>query len=684
MHIRALRIKNFRALENIEVEFGEGVNVIVGPNAIGKTSVLEGIRLAKALLAPRTVNEATQALMGLGAIAPHDQTALMFDAISRDQQKPVELSSTYELSGSEIAEIETNLKQIATNLVRSSMGQAFSNPTLLISYLASPDGLAAQARAEADLKAALDKVRGGPKTGELSVIIHPDGRFENPDRLFPMFFSFLERQLSPHLTRFSYFPADRALPAGEVPIQIGSADAAVQIESHNSQPQSKYARLKNTIFSAVVAGPEEHEQMDREFEKIFKGILRGKTIKKIGANRFGLLQVVVKDTETTKEFNIDAMSSGEKGLILTFLLIARTVARGGLILLDEPELHLNPAVCRLLLAFLYDNYIQPQDLQAIVCSHSPEILASVFDKDGCTLYHLIEPDLITRVRQSDRDVIAGALSKLGTTVSDELLFKATIFVEGPEDVEILETGFGQFLRRYKLKDLGGRPEVEKHIEQLQDAEKKGTRFSRKYFIFDLDQKRTHLKDSALVKVLQWQRRTLENYLLDLDSLTDLLRDREVITEPLGNEGEVNRLLKQLAMSQLNDRVIKEVYEEYNFENLGLRAQEVENLDFRGAADQLFVRIDRSKGQIGRLEQESWGEEFVAKCERKRHALSASWEASWREDCDAKRLFDDLYRRRQFRVSPLKLKKRTIQVMSARNTANWQSLQGLLTDFLKPN
>jgi hypothetical protein len=608
----------------------------------------------------------------------------MFDAISRDQQRPVEISSTYELRPTEIAEIEANISQIATSLVRASLGQSFSGPTLLISYLSSPEGLRAQTKAEAELKEAFDKIRNGPNTGSLSLIIQPDGRFDNPDRLFPMFFSFLERQLSPHLTRFSYFPADRALPAGEVPIQIGAADAAQQVESHNSQPQSKYARLKNTIFSAVVAGEEEHAQMNREFLKIFEGILKGKKIKNIGSNRYGLLQVMVQDTESMSEFTIDAMSSGEKGLILTFLLIARTLAPGGLILLDEPELHLNPAVCRSLLSFLYDNYIQPHDLQAIVCSHSPEILASVFDKEGCTLYHLIEPNLITRVRQSDREVIAGALNKLGTTVSDELLFKATIFVEGTDDAEILEAGFGDVLRRHKLKDLGGRFEVEKHVEELQDAERKGTPFARKYFIFDLDEKRTHLKDSRLVKVLQWQRRTLENYLLDADSLTDLLTDREITAEPLSNEGEVSRLLKQLAMSQVNDQVIKEAYSQFNFENLGLRAKEVENLDFRSAADQLFGRIDRTKHQIGGLGQESWREKFVEICNGKKHVLSASWEAAWRDECDGKRLFDDLYRRRQFRLPQLKLKKKTIQLMRTRNTANWQSLQRLLTEFLNIN
>jgi hypothetical protein len=138
------------------------------------------------------------------------------------------------------------------------------------------------------------------------------------------------------------------------------------------------------------------------------------------------------------------------------------------------------------------------------------------------------------------------------------------------------------------------------------------------------------------------------------------------------------------MSQVNDQVIKEAYNEYNFENLGLRAKEVENLDFRSAADQLFGRIDRTKHQIGNLGHESWKEEFVEICERKKHVLSASWEAAWRDECDGKRLFDDLYRRRQFRLPQLKLKKKMIQLMRTRNTANWQSLQRLLTEFLNLN
>ncbi|MBE9560033.1 MAG: AAA family ATPase, partial [Proteobacteria bacterium] len=43
MHLKQLQIKNFRNLENIELTPVKGVNLILGDNASGKTSLLEAI-----------------------------------------------------------------------------------------------------------------------------------------------------------------------------------------------------------------------------------------------------------------------------------------------------------------------------------------------------------------------------------------------------------------------------------------------------------------------------------------------------------------------------------------------------------------------------------------------------------------------------------------------------------------
>jgi len=43
MRIRSLKIKNFRAHENSHVEFDDGINLIIGQNGSGKSSILEAI-----------------------------------------------------------------------------------------------------------------------------------------------------------------------------------------------------------------------------------------------------------------------------------------------------------------------------------------------------------------------------------------------------------------------------------------------------------------------------------------------------------------------------------------------------------------------------------------------------------------------------------------------------------------
>ena len=43
MKIRSLKVENFRNLENLDVEFSDGVNIIYGNNAQGKTNIIEAI-----------------------------------------------------------------------------------------------------------------------------------------------------------------------------------------------------------------------------------------------------------------------------------------------------------------------------------------------------------------------------------------------------------------------------------------------------------------------------------------------------------------------------------------------------------------------------------------------------------------------------------------------------------------
>jgi predicted ATPase len=678
VHFKSLHVKNFRALEEIDFDLDSRVNVIVGPNAIGKTTLLEAIRFAKAIVAPRSFHEPTQALFALGAAASYNPQRIIPTAIARDTKRPVEIRCRYELDAAELEKLAGAVRRIATDFALRSTGQNVQNPNLNIAFLSSPQGQNALAQSEKLLRETIEEVRTGKRALYLDLQFDPgSARFNSGDPIGGLLFAFLDSDNRPNQTVFSYFPADRALPPGEQPVQLGGADAGQQIESHASQPQLKYTRLKNTIFNAVVASEHERDELVKEFERIFGGILKGRRLVAVGVNELGLLSIGVQDVETGRVFELDGMSSGEKGLILTFLLIGRSIVDGGIILLDEPELHLNPAVCKDLLSFLVDTYVVRKNLQAIVCSHSPEILAGAFEKDECSLYHLISEKVVSKVHYKDEDEISQALARLGTSESEGLLYKATVFVEGNADVDLLEVGFGDLLRRHKVKDLGGRREVERQIAQIQEAERKGTKLSPRYFVFDRDGAPTGLTDSEAVKILQWDRRCLENYLIDLDVLPDLLKDADLLRDPLPNEGEVSKTLRELAMSQIDEFVARQVYINYQFDDPGLRGTEIRGKNLEQIANVLVMRLDKIKGQIGSLNTANWKTEFLEKGEGIRRQEVLVWEARWQELCDGKRLFEDLFQRFKFKIHLTKFKKRVMLGMRSRPTANWRSIESLL-------
>ena len=57
MFVTRLRLVNFRSYDDVTVEFDPGLNIIVGPNASGKTNLLEGAYFALRAGSPRTAKE---------------------------------------------------------------------------------------------------------------------------------------------------------------------------------------------------------------------------------------------------------------------------------------------------------------------------------------------------------------------------------------------------------------------------------------------------------------------------------------------------------------------------------------------------------------------------------------------------------------------------------------------------
>jgi predicted ATPase len=472
------------------------------------------------------------------------------------------------------------------------------------------------------------------------------------------------------------------MPTGEVNIQIGGSDTAAQLETYNSQPQTKYHRLKPTIANSFIFNENTRQKLVEDFEKIFSKVLKNRSLIGLSVNEIGLISIQIKESIENRTFDIDGMSSGEKGLILTFLLISHSVHHGGIIMIDEPELHLNPAVCKTLLTFLIEEYLVPNDIQAIICSHSPEILGSAFDSPNCTLLHIQSSTVISKIYSEDRREVFDALRRLGTSASDALFSAGSIFVEGDHDIEILETGFDELVGKYKITQLGGRGSIEREIKTLQAAEAKGEIDTLKCFIFDLDNAPSDLRSTRLIKVLQWKRRCIENYLIDEKIIYDLLNDLEVSKTRINSRGEVSNIFKKIAENQLQEVVAKEIYNQMNYENPGMRPREILGKTYDEMASALFSRLKTIQDQVNGLTKEDWEKSFKSKCNSAHITQKGKWDSDWIIQCDGKRFFIDLYKKYEIRVSPIKFKKMIIDRMLREQSETWVVIEKLLNDALK--
>ncbi|MEM9118200.1 MAG: AAA family ATPase [Cyanobacteria bacterium P01_F01_bin.56] len=682
MKITKLHIKNLRGLSDIELDFDKPTNVIVGPNAVGKTTILEAIRLTKALLMPRYFQESQQVLISLGAMSnhPHLSQFLDFSSLARDVTLTIQVKMTIELSTEEHNYLFSAKEQLALEVLKGQLGNSENEGQLALTQYMSSD------KGKRQLSDTLNRVKdhlneaSNPSKIFVELSINPNIKtIQGSSHINQAMLAMLEKRLPPHQALFSYFPADRAFPTGEVNIQIGASEANNQIQSHIGQAATKYQRLKQSIVNNLLLSGIQDNEIRSDFRLLFKELLQGKDMKSLSVSSVGMLTVLIEELSSGQVFDIDGMSSGEKGLILTFMLLKRTLASGGIALLDEPELHLNPAVCKKIIPFISNDIIEQNDIQVILCTHSGEILGSAFDRDDCTVYHLRSHNDATKIYEQDNQEVFTALNRLGTSAVDSIFSRGNIFVEGDHDTQILEDGFNDLVTGYRITALGGRSEVEKEIKTLQKAESEGRLDRLHCFIFDYDRMPTEIQNSQMVKVLQWDRYCLENYLIGSKILFDELKDLGV--NGLESRGSFTKKLKKLALQQLTELTAKNVYGELSPTSPGLRAKEIEGKSFTEMSDILLERLIKISSELQDINIDSWKDDFVEKCNGELSENSSSWGEDWIKYASGKRLIDDLYKEYSMNIPKLLFKRKLVKRMMIEKTEDWTLVRSKIQDAL---
>jgi predicted ATPase len=689
MHLESLAIENFRAISKLSMTFGSSANVLVGPNAVGKTTLLEAIRFNKALLAPRTSQETQAIMVHLGISSNQLPQILNFDAIAGDPTKKIIVNCIYKLSEEDLRILPELTQQLTRSVAAAQVGiigTGQNSQNQMIQFFGTPAGRQALESSVAFVQENIGTMaRAG--TCELKLLIEPrTGQIQGESLFGQVVFAGLEARNSPYKTSFSYFSADRAMTTGDAQIQLGSVDAQQQLESHNSNPGLKFQRFKSTLFSSFVESEESRLQQDENFKKIFKDLLKEKELSNFSVNKFGQASIGVRDLRTGRVFDIDSLSSGEKGLILTFLIMSKAIERGGLVLIDEPEIHLNPAVCKDLLNFMLKRYLEPLNIQAIICTHSPEILTSAMREEKCTVHHIRAGGAVSIIRKQDQPEVAEALKLLGTSEVEEMLYDAVVFVEGADDVELLEAAFPAMLSRVKFRELFGRGEIENQIQKLQEAERNDLKENISYFLFDRDRKISELQSTPKVVVKQWDRYCLENYLIEPEILFDLLRKEFRSSKTPTNLGEATQRFTEIAMRQLQEVVIEEVYTNLAYDSPGIRRADKKSKTFEEAGTALFGRITKVRMELAPLDETQWKQKFVKTCDEMLAQRQQEWSTAWISKCSGKQFLNDVYADCGITVRPLVLKRRLLQenkyANEGKGTESWKLMSATFADLFK--
>jgi hypothetical protein len=599
-----------------------------------------------------------------------------FSAIARNPEKELKISMSVQLNDHELTRINSSLHRLAMDNLRGKMGsQLQQDQSVLTQFLSSEQGRNQFEQSQQEVSEYISTLNVAEEI-PLGVIIQTDGQVRGENALAQIICGFLERSLSPQEGLFSFFSADRALPAGEAAIQLGAGDSDNQIKSHIAEPQLKYQRLKTSIANSTLL----KQNVDQDFQIIFDEILPGKQLAGLQIGPIGNFRVSISEDGASRPFDIDSLSSGEKGLILTFLLIRRAVVSGGILLIDEPELHLNPGVCRKLLHFLIDHCIKPHNLQAIICTHSAEILNSAYERDDCDIHHLKSPENATPIYRGDFDEMFRALSRLGVSPAESFFYESRIFVEGPHDEELIEEGFRAVIGdRCQISSLGGRKAIENEIENLQQAEIEGRLDRLHCFIFDQDRNVSNLTSTELVRVIQWDRYCLENYLLNTQALFDVLKDSPK-GEELPDRGQFQLILREEALKQIKPLAARKAYEPDRIRGPGLDNDDISD-SFEAMRDILFAKLEELKTKVSTFDLASWKETYLEQCETINTELAKEWDGNWTSYANGKTLIENMCRKYKVSRDRREIKKEIVSRIRDQKTPEWQTVENILKEAL---
>ncbi|MBF0191508.1 MAG: AAA family ATPase [Magnetococcales bacterium] len=333
---RSLKIKNFKAIDELLIDFQEPrmrsdpeVLVMGSQNGLGKTSVLE----ACAML-----------FLGIAYGAEKWTTTGMLDL-------PVNLTELFVRAGTNQSTIQGNFQ--------------VDDSKMDISILINRNGTI--------------KIEGN--TQKLARHLIPVNK--NTATINNYYLSLAGMNVEPIiLPSFLYFNSYRKIQEGNPELGMLFDDERIINRHPALMRRPRLSTFKLQILRIMMGQANLFETLDtlnqkETLEKLNSLVKRyaGGTIEKLRTSPDNTIEFRISPTSGGQSYAFDGLSSGQKEIISTlFLIWFHTHEQPGIVLIDEPELHLNPEWHLDLVQQLFQ--LVP-DNQYIIATHSEDIFGSV-------------------------------------------------------------------------------------------------------------------------------------------------------------------------------------------------------------------------------------------------------------------------------------------------------------------
>lgn len=632
MKFHSLTIKNLRAIRLFEVDDLNDFVVVAGQNGSGKSCVFDAIRLLKSVYGGYSANEYHQ---WFGEFAINLQDTASLKKLFRHADRAIEISAKISFDGTEVDYISKNAEQLVRPLAWQSItGQAvdywtFTRMAVATQLRENREQLTRVTAAfAADVRNALAN-----KVHVLSLEILPSGEMRTSD-CKPAEAAFQAYQPD-FLGIIEYHSASRSYARQQVgQINLDTRAFEDQQRQHRLYNwQSKYQHIKTELatsylrrmISAQAEGPQDSSNdLNETLKELFKTFFPDKTYEGVTPQSRGGLEFPVR-LSTGETHDIDELSSGEKEILYGYLRLKNSTPKHSVILLDEPELHMNPSLLQGFTDFYHRHIGRAQGNQLWLVTHSDTLLRQAVGNSNYRVYQMVPatalPDGKNQAVEilADDDVERVTIELVGDLASYRPHGKVVILEGRSEngfDVNMVRRLFPEFARRVNLVSGGNKARVRDLYSALREAAAQAGIRNRFFAVVDKDFSEHLSPEDAAASEFSWDVYHIENYLLDSGCI------RAATAALLGNDvfdsdNDVTMSLRSCADELLDSLVLELLQKEVNALLIG-------SVKVAGPPDTKSPAVDLLPSIIGSIERLSAVQkrlelpalETMAECHRK--------------------------------------------------------------------